>query len=392
MRFKIYFKSLFGYMGMLLLFTFIHFFVDSNLGTALLASLIILLLCSGIGFVVSIYMVRVQCSKNDIKAIKGEEVEFRVKISTKVPIPLCFIQIVQIPQKYIKPLSEEYYITMVSNFKPYMNGFKYKSAVLGVDVIGIDNVYIRDFMGLFRYSKKLHDNKIRVKTVPLLIERFYDQSVTKFKNFAADYDDSEEINGGLTTSSGFPGYDYREYQDGDSMRRINYKLSAKRDKLFIRLDEPIASLRQAVLLDNVSSRDRYKDERMIEGMIAYVGCLVMEKICTEVYFMTEDKQMHMQLNSMKDVAGFVDAISDAFFVMSVDIRKNIDIKRIERISAITVFSSSAYADRLIINKNMPHRIITCNKELTGENVLYIDKFLNISRGGGRSGKTEENSY
>ena len=34
-----------------------------------------------------------------------------------------------------------------------------------------------------------------------------------------------------------PGYEHREYVAGDSPRRVNYKLSAKKQKLMVRLDE-----------------------------------------------------------------------------------------------------------------------------------------------------------
>lgn len=390
MRFKIYIKSLMGYLGMLLLFVFIHFFVDANLGSALMWSLIVLIVCSIAGFVISIYTVRIACSTNEIKAMKGETVEFKVKLVSKLALPLCIVQIVQKPQTYVAALSDKYYLTMISSLKPYINSFKYKMTVLGTDKIGLEAVYIRDFMGMFRYSKKIHNNEIKVVTVPLFVEHFYDRSITSFQNCAADYDDSEEINGSLSSAGGFPGYEYREYVEGDSLKRINYKLSAKRDKLFIRLDEPISSLRQAVVLDNSTSGDRYKDERMIEGMIAYVGCMVMENICTEVYFMANNRQVHMQLSSMKDVMEFVDAIGDATFEhtskYSSKYTSGIAMKRLDRLSAITLFSSSAYADGMLINTKMPYKIITCNREMTGENVYYIDKYLNIKEGGAGYGK------
>ena len=48
----------------------------------------------------------------------------------------------------------------------------------------------------------------------------------------------EETEEGKTVNSGgMPGFEHREYAAGDSLRRINYKLSAKRGKLMVRLDE-----------------------------------------------------------------------------------------------------------------------------------------------------------
>lgn len=50
--------------------------------------------------------------------------------------------------------------------------------------------------------------------------------------------DEEEVEEGVSVSKGgMPGYEHREYAPGDSPRRVNYKLSAKRNKLMVRLDE-----------------------------------------------------------------------------------------------------------------------------------------------------------
>lgn len=50
--------------------------------------------------------------------------------------------------------------------------------------------------------------------------------------------EEEEIEEGVSVrSGGMPGYEHREYVPGDSPRRVNYKLSAKKNKLMVRLDE-----------------------------------------------------------------------------------------------------------------------------------------------------------
>ena len=51
-----------------------------------------------------------------------------------------------------------------------------------------------------------------------------------------------------------PGYEHREYIPGDSLKRINWKLSSKRRHLMVRQDEPIALARLAVVMDFRRSR------------------------------------------------------------------------------------------------------------------------------------------
>lgn len=49
--------------------------------------------------------------------------------------------------------------------------------------------------------------------------------------------------------NGSPGYEYREYRPGDPLKRINSKLSAKKDTLWVRLDEKQAVSSVLLILD-----------------------------------------------------------------------------------------------------------------------------------------------
>lgn len=51
------------------------------------------------------------------------------------------------------------------------------------------------------------------------------------------------------SASSMPGYEHRDYIPGDSLKRINWKLSSKRHHLMVRQDEPIALARLSVVLD-----------------------------------------------------------------------------------------------------------------------------------------------
>ena len=51
------------------------------------------------------------------------------------------------------------------------------------------------------------------------------------------------------SASSMPGYEHRDYIPGDSLKRINWKLSSKRHQLMVRRDEPIALARLSVVLD-----------------------------------------------------------------------------------------------------------------------------------------------
>ena len=60
---------------------------------------------------------------------------------------------------------------------------------------------------------------------------------------------------------GFPGYDNREYVPGDPLKRINWKQSAKRNKLLVRLDDEMAARAIHVVLDSVFEKHKVNVER-----------------------------------------------------------------------------------------------------------------------------------
>lgn len=63
-------------------------------------------------------------------------------------------------------------------------------------------------------------------------------------------DDDEEHENSAVNSffGGTPGYEYRDYEAGDSPRKINYKLSAKRRRLMVRRDESTVSGTTRILI------------------------------------------------------------------------------------------------------------------------------------------------
>lgn len=386
MKIKIYPRSVFGYFGIIVLFRFISLFVDANLGTTLFVSFCVMLFLSVILLCINYSFIKVDSQNPDMKVMKNEYVDYKVKVSSKLPISFCFVELKMKTQEYLKIQGNDHYISMVDRENTLFADFKYKAAVFGSDTLALDYCMLRDFMGIFAIRKKVKISEINVKTLPRYIENCYSRDTMVFSKYIADFDDSEEVNNGLTTTSGFPGYEHREFVEGDSLKRVNYKISAKRDKLMVRLDEPVSSLRLAVLLDNISSGDRFMDETTIEGLISYVGCLLNNKITTEVYFNADGKKQMCSVTAERDFSSFVDMIGNTFFYDKNNFKNeninNYDIYKSSRLSSIVVFSANgSTAKRIVENMKMPYRIITPNKSISGSEIFYIDSNLIISAGG-----------
>ena len=109
---------------------------------------------------------------------------------------------------------------------------RFRAAHSGLNRVKLTEAAIFDFLGLARKRIKL-DQSTQKAVLPQVIE--YDGPEILPNTLPSE---EEEIEEGVTVrTGGMPGYEHREYTPGDPPRRVNYKLSAKRGKLMVRLDE-----------------------------------------------------------------------------------------------------------------------------------------------------------
>lgn len=102
----------------------------------------------------------------------------------------------------------------------------------GLNNLTLEKVTVGDFLGNFRFNIPCVQ-QAQMAVLPRIIE--YDGPEILPNMLPSEEEETEE---GMTTMrGGMPGYEHREYVPGDSPRKVNYKLSAKRGKLMVRLDE-----------------------------------------------------------------------------------------------------------------------------------------------------------
>lgn len=101
----------------------------------------------------------------------------------------------------------------------------------GLNHVTLTDVSVYDFLGLARKRIKL-GLCTQKAVLPRIME--YDGPEV-LPNMLPSEEETEE--GVTVQNGGMPGYEHRDYVPGDSPRRVNYKLSAKRHRLMVRLDE-----------------------------------------------------------------------------------------------------------------------------------------------------------
>lgn len=107
-----------------------------------------------------------------------------------------------------------------------------RAAHSGLNRVELKGVVIGDFLGNIRCTLPFSE-KTQMAVLPRIVE--YDGPDVAPNTLPSEEEDAEE--GASVIQGGMAGYEHREYVPGDSPRRVNYKLSAKRGRLMVRLDE-----------------------------------------------------------------------------------------------------------------------------------------------------------
>ena len=126
-------------------------------------------------------------------------------------------------------------ITMIPLDTSHCGSYSYK-------MIKLD---IYDLFGFFRISRNINkDNELLVRPVPSMPDVMPDMYGFKAKNLRKARQPNTEI------------YDIREYQTGDPVKSIHWKMSAKKDKLLVKESLEEYGGHSRVLLKLTSDRDK----------------------------------------------------------------------------------------------------------------------------------------
>lgn len=236
----------------------------------------------------------------------------------------------------------------------------------GPSQISIDKVEIADYLGIFRFKLKKIGKIIRKVYVSPDIPEF-DSNSELLKIIFDSVSESDDDDAVASSSlPGLPGYEYREYVPGDSLKRINWKLSSKKNQLFVRLDESAGVNIPNIILANRSSESSDRNElalsdRITEASLALARICAMSGVgCTLSYY-EEDDVVTEEIFSTEDAYRAAENISHIYFKnQRFEIRKDEKKKSSEMnivfAPEINEYISS-YAELIISSGNMVRFVI-----------------------------------
>ncbi len=146
----------------------------------------------------------------------------------------------------------------------------------GSGTVSLSDVRLSDYLAMFTFSLPLTDQG-SVLLTPEIPELKPSSELFRSVTTAVAAADDESDATPTASASSVPGYEHRDYLAGDSLKRINWKLSSKRHKLLVRQDEPVSLARLSVVLDfrrdsRISDMERNlaNEEILIETALGFL--------------------------------------------------------------------------------------------------------------------------
>lgn len=293
------------------------FAMNGRVGTYLCAMLLLALVISAVIKRLVKNKISLKVFSKTTQVAKGDTVEISFEISKSTFIPTPFIEVCFSSSANISPLSpERFRIALGFSKLPRTYKISYKANHFGMATIGVGSVTLVDYLGLFTSKVKTESFESRFGVLPVIHEISGQNELLRVCCDATAYDDNaEETDESTTIGMGVAGYEHREYAIGDPIKRINWKLSSKRDTLMIRLDEKLASASQAIVFDctnSVCNDESYFAARDIaaEGALAMTALMLRQGLSCDVYVFSQGVWQYIQVEDEGGLSTFQSVLAD----------------------------------------------------------------------------------
>ena len=289
-------KAIFGYILTLAVAVLFTLYFDGRAGVVFIAVLIIAAVVSGLMTLQGKRKISFSLKASASILNKGDSVSFTTVFQKKGIMPAPFVEMELFSSiQFEAPAISRFKVSVSSKGEEAITQ-NYTAKIRGAAEIGIKSIVITDFLGLVSFNiyqeKGLREHTVRFEINPDIPETSARNELLRSVCDAVAYDDNEETKDNPLAFSGVAGYEHRKYVAGDSIRKINWKLSSKRDELLVRLDEGSAPLKLNIAADLFRKGNSYEEthsatlleEKNLEAILAILKLIVSLNLECNVYF------------------------------------------------------------------------------------------------------------
>ncbi|MBQ8966245.1 DUF58 domain-containing protein [Ruminococcus sp.] len=246
--------------------------------------LILLVLSFVISLLILILSRRVKMSLSLSTDVVGKGDSFAAYLDITKPfrfLPTCFMEVTLAVTPNIEAESGVMtYRLICSRLDGDRIEIPMKASLCTAGVVSVEQILLRDYLGIIRMKLKKLPEQCAIRILPDIPDTGSQTEVLRSVSERMSFDDSaEESDETSSALTGVPGYEHREYRPGDPLKRINWKLSSKKDQFMVRLDEKVTSSSQVFRLDLPADKVLDKSnyivmDNIVEGSLAMLSMLV----------------------------------------------------------------------------------------------------------------------
>ena len=240
------------------------FYIDGEIGIILIA---FMLFAPFISLLFALYArkrIRVSFSC-DAYVKKGSDLEVQVCVEKVGAFPLAVVEITAEATEVFGTAEKRFRLSLFRKDRK-MFSYRVKASVGGNGEIGIGNVWSCGFLGFMKFRADIElPQPALVGVIPEIPDiKTSSQLFRSIADVVLTSDEEEEGDSSMLFSANTsPGYEHREYVPGDPIKRINWKLSSKKSKYMVRLDEAVATVQPVIALDLFRGEDQSPENAIL---------------------------------------------------------------------------------------------------------------------------------
>jgi hypothetical protein len=199
--------------------------------------------------------------------IKNEPGRYEVTIHNKTPLMHGDIECQFIDDHFAVEADRTFSTVYARPFKKETHVINFRVRYRGIYGLGLSRVLVTDLLGLFVLKRRLYDT-ITLTVWPRLIDiphfpltrNILSQSNSIFEIREEDYSSVSDV---------------RKYEPTDPLKRVHWKLTAKRNEWMVKNFQTNALNRVTILTDSFKLSSVYEDALILEDMIIETSMAVM---------------------------------------------------------------------------------------------------------------------
>lgn len=277
---------------------FVAYYINGTGGILIAVCLVSALVISAVGFFAVRKKLVFKMKADAANLRKTDKFAVTLVLGKKTVLPTPYVEIrLKSSNKLSAVKSEIYKASLAFEKEPLEIQVEYSADFSGKAFVEIESVVLTDYLGLIKHTvfSCEKDEKIRyeLNILPDIPQGECPSDLIKSAADAVGFDDGEEDSGETARfGGGMPGYEHRQYVPGDPVKKINWKLSSKRDVYLLRLDEKISVTNQIILFDVLGKNPDRKSladaDILIQGGLSLASSLIMQELKCDCWFYVKD--------------------------------------------------------------------------------------------------------